>query len=103
MTFYAKRTDGNHADIRQAMRDAGCKVYDASGAGRGFPDTVVSTPDGRVLLVEIKMPNGKLTKAQVDFHRDFPVEIVRTVQQAVELVTDPDHDSHDETTYNELP
>jgi hypothetical protein len=103
MTLWAKRTDGNHADIRQAMRDAGADVEDMSGAGRGFPDTVVRTRDDRVLLVEIKTPTGKLTPAQVKFHQRFPVHIVRTVEEAVELVTDPDHDSHDETTYNELP
>ena len=104
MTLWARRVDGNHADIRQAMRDAGCKVYDLSGAGKGAPDTIVFNPTlDRLWLVEIKMPKGKLTKAQVDFHRDFPVEIVRTVEEAVELVTDPDHDSHDETIYNELP
>ena len=101
--MYAKRTDGNHAEIREAMRDAGATVEDLSGSGRGVPDTLVRTTDDRLLLVEIKTPTGKLTPAQVKFHKRFPVHIVRTVEQAVELVTDPDHDSRDETTYNELP
>ena len=87
MTLWAKRTDGNHAEIRQAMRDAGCKVFDLSGAGKGAPDTIVFNPTtGRLWLVEIKMPNGKLTPPQVDFHRDFPVHIVRSVEDAMELI-----------------
>lgn len=103
MTLWAKRTDGNHKDIRQAMRDAGCEVEDMSGSGKGFPDTLVYTADGRLLLVEIKMPKGTLTAAQVRFHARFPVHIVRTVEAAIALVADPDHDSHDEQTYDERP
>lgn len=103
MTLWAKRTDGNHADIRDAMREAGAEVEDMSGSGKGMPDTLVYTPDGRLLLVEIKMPKGTLTGPQVRFHARFPVHIVRTVEAALELVADPDHDSHDETTYNEIP
>ena len=103
MTIWAKRTDGNHAEIRTAMREAGCDVEDMSGAGKGFPDTVVYTPDKRLLLVEIKMPKGTLTAPQVRFHARFPVHIVRSVEAALELVSAPDHDSHDETTYQETP
>jgi len=103
MTLWAKRTDGNHAEIRDAMREAGAEVEDLSGSGRGIPDTLVYTTDGRLLLVEIKMAKGTLTKPQVRFHARFPVHVVRTAAEAVALVSDPDHDSHDETTYNELP
>lgn len=103
MTLWAKRTDQNHAEIRDAMREAGAEVEDLSGSGRGVPDTLVYTPDGRLLLVEIKMPKGTLTAPQVRFHARFPVHIVRTVKAALALVADPNHDSHDETTYNETP
>lgn len=89
MTLWAKRTDGNHAAIRDAMRKAGAEVEDLSGSGRGMPDTLVYTADGRLLLVEIKMPKGTLTAAQVRFHARFPVHIVRTVEAAVNLVTNP--------------
>ena len=89
MTLYAKRTDGNHADIREAMRDGGAEVEDMSGAGKGFPDTVVYTSDGRLLLVEIKMPKGTLTAPQVRFHARFPVHIVRSVDDALELIKTP--------------
>jgi hypothetical protein len=103
MTLWAKRTDGNHAEIRDAMRAAGAEVEDLSGSGKGMPDTLVYTADGRLLLVEIKMPKGTLTAPQVRFHARFPVHIVRTIEAALELVADPDTDSYDETTYQEIP
>jgi len=84
--MYAKRTDKNHAEIRDAMRDAGCEVEDMSGAGGGFPDTVVRTPDDRQLLVEIKTPTGKLTPAQVKFHARFRRHIVRSVEDALGII-----------------
>ena len=84
--MFARRTDGNHAEIRDAMRQAGATVEDLSGSGRGMPDTMVWTPDGRLLLVEIKLPKGTLTKAQVRFHARFPVHVVRTVEAAMKLI-----------------
>ena len=99
--MWAKRTDANHAEIRDAMRKAGAEVEDLSGSGKGMPDTLVWTPHTGLMLVEIKMPKGTLTAPQVRFHARFPVHIVRTVEEALELVADPDHDSHDETTYQE--
>ena len=99
--MWAKRTDQNHAEIRDAMRKAGAEVEDLSGSGKGMPDTLVWTPHTGLMLVEIKMPKGTLTAPQVRFHARFPVHIVRTLEAALALVADPDHDSHDETTYNE--
>lgn len=89
MTLWAKRTDGNHKDIRDAMREAGAEVEDMSGSGKGMPDTLVYTPDGRLLLVEIKMPKGTLTAPQVRFHARFPVHIVRSVEDALQLIKTP--------------
>ena len=87
MTLWAKRTDANHAEIRDAMRAAGATVEDMSGSGKGMPDTLVYTADGRLLLVEIKMPKGTLTAAQVRFHARFPVNVVRSVEEAIRLIT----------------
>lgn len=87
--MWARKTDQNHAAIRDAMRAAGAEVEDLSGTGKGMPDTLVYTADGRLLLVEIKMPKGTLTAAQVRFHSRFPVHIVRTVEAAINLVTKP--------------
>jgi len=101
--MFARRTDGNHAEIRDAMRQAGATVEDLSGSGKGMPDTLVFTADGRLLLVEIKMAKGTLTAAQVRFHARFPVHIVRSAADAIALVADPDHDSHDDQIYDEKP
>ena len=87
MTLWAKRTDANHAEIRDAMRAAGATVEDLSGSGKGMPDTLVYTADGRLLLVEIKMSKGTLTAAQVRFHARFPVHVVRSVEDAIRLIT----------------
>jgi len=84
--MFARRTDGNHAEIRDAMRQAGATVEDLSGSGKGMPDTLVYTADGRLLLVEIKMAKGTLTAAQVRFHARFPVHVVRSVEDALQLV-----------------
>lgn len=86
MTLWAKRTDANHAEIRDAMRAAGAEVEDLSGCGKGMPDTLVLTPDGRLLLVEIKTATGKLTAPQVKFHARFPVAVVRSAEDAVKLI-----------------
>ena len=86
MTLWAKRTDGNHAEIRDAMRAAGAEVEDLSGSGRGMPDTLVWTAHTGLMLVEIKMPKGTLTPPQVRFHARFPVHIVRTVDDALQII-----------------
>ena len=97
---YAKRTDDNHREVidafRKAMPDA--VLFDASGAGRGFPDTVVSWR-GINFLFEIKDPAKcpsarSLTDAQKEFHltwqgqvavvhtaADMCAEIARTLKK----------------------
>jgi hypothetical protein len=90
MTLWAKRTDGNHAEIRDAMRAAGAEVEDLSGSGKGVPDTLVWTPHTGLMLVEIKMPKGTLTAHQVRFHARFPVHIVRSVDDAMRLIQNAD-------------
>lgn len=48
------RRDANHAEVREILREEGCEVEDTGDAGNGFPDLVVKTPRGTVILVEIK-------------------------------------------------
>jgi hypothetical protein len=71
---YAKRTDSNHREVidafRKAMPDA--VLFDASGAGRGCPDTIVGWR-GMNYMFEIKDPAKcpsarSLTDAQKEFH-----------------------------------
>lgn len=74
----AARIDLNQPDIVQAFRDRGVSVRPMSAVGQGFPDLIVSL-DGFTMLVEIKMPDGKLTPEQKAFINVWgaPVAIVR--------------------------
>lgn len=86
----ARKTDANHSEIRQAMRDAGAEVHDLSGCGGGVSDTLVYTEATGLRLVEIKVKKGKLTPAQERFHARFPVAIVRSAEEALALLNPPE-------------
>lgn len=68
---YAKRTDSNHAEIRDALRKIGVGVHDASSAGAGIPD-LICVYRGVPYFVEVKdgeksPSRRKLTVFQVQF------------------------------------
>ena len=70
----AAKVDANHGEVISALRRAGCTVHDTSRLGGGFPDCIVSTPAGTLLLVEIKdgakPPSARqLTPAEAEFSR----------------------------------
>ena len=68
---YAKRTDGNHAEIRDGLRAAGYNVLDLSKAGCGVPDLLVISKAGASVFMEIKQPGCKLTEAERKFHQTY--------------------------------
>ena len=87
---YAKRTDDNHKDVvtefRKAMAEA--TVFDASGAGRGFPDLVIGWR-GKNYLFEIKDPEKPpsargLTDVQKEMHTNWQGQI-HVVHSAAEI------------------
>lgn len=83
------RTDAGHKAIVQALRKVGCGVLDLSRAGHGCPDLLVKThiPMTRLILMEVKEPNGKLTPDQKNFIDEWPeVVVVRSVTEALEAV-----------------
>lgn len=87
----AKRTDDNHKALVEEVRKwlPGCTVFDASGAGSGFPDLVVGWK-GRNYLFEVKDPDKptsrrKLTGAQEKFHAAWQGQVA-VVHTATELV-----------------
>src|SRR5688572_2834121 len=82
MTF-ARRTDANHATIRDAFRKLGCRVFDACRVGQGFPDLVVQY-GGMTLLVEVKTPKGSATDAQEA--SELMSKVVRNLDDVVEAV-----------------
>lgn len=87
------KVDGNHAEIVAAFRKAGWKVLSLAELGNGVPDLLVMRWEEhngnpfmtRWFLVEVKQPKGKLTKDQERFRAEWPVQVVRTVDDALSL------------------
>ena len=61
---YAARVDVCHSQVAQAFENCGWDVFDAKRMGQGFPDLLVHR-NGRLVLIEVKAPNGKLRTSQV--------------------------------------
>lgn len=84
------RTDQNQSGIVSALRQAHCRVFDLSQTGRGIGDLLVYRPTTSLLrLLEVKngeAKRGRLTPDQVEFHRDFPVTVVCTEDEALEAM-----------------
>lgn len=86
----AARTDENHREIIDGLRQRGYSVLDTSRLGDGFPDIVVGKA-GVTSLMEIKREKrrgriaGKLTAAQQDLMalwRGSTIHVVSTVEEA---------------------
>jgi hypothetical protein len=89
---YARRVDGNHAVIKKAFEQCGCSVVDLSRVGGGVADLLVAIPHFN-MLVEVKpvgvgIRKDKRGEKQRAFHAEWkgPKAVVRTVQEAAELV-----------------
>lgn len=89
MTRYAKRTDVNHAEIREGLRSAGYPVLDLSGCGNGVPDLAVLVAPAKSVFLEVKKDSKeRLTSAEETWFK-FNGErshIVWTLEQALEIV-----------------
>lgn len=89
MTRYGRR-DGNHAAIRDFLREVGWSVLDLGDRGDGCPDLLVGAAGVNVLL-EVKLPGreGDLEPAQVTFHTTWrgQVSVVSSCEVALDIVT----------------
>ena len=87
MTRYAKRTDANHAEIRDALRQMGFSVRDTSGIGNGYPDLTVTARAGRKVFLEIKVPGEerRLTAKEREWQAILSPDyhVVTTVEEAM--------------------
>jgi hypothetical protein len=87
MTRRAHKVDGNQAEIVAALRAVGATVQILSAVGDGCPDILVGR-NGRNYLMEIKVPGGKLTPDQVEWHCRWrgKAKIVESKQQALKVL-----------------
>lgn len=90
---FAKKTDGNHAAVRDGLRQRGYIVRDYSGVGEGVPDLAVLIRPGYSLLLEVKDPKKppsarRLTEAESEWLTYFGAitRTVLTVDQAVHQI-----------------
>ena len=84
------RTDSNHQQIVEELRQVGAVVQSLHQVGGGVPDLLVAYR-GRNWLFEVKTPTGTLTPDEAAWHREWAVRgqvaIVRTAEQAIEVIT----------------
>jgi Holliday junction resolvase len=89
MRYYRQKTDSNQAEIVRILRDKGCLIFDLSSVGEGCPDLLALNPQGQVILIEVKNPNGRdrLTPAQLKaIQCGWPIHVVKSVEDALALV-----------------
>lgn len=82
----AAKRDANEPLIVDYLEAAGCSVLKVNEAGK--PD-LVAFKSGRVWLIEIKQPKGKLRERQTAFQAKWtgpPIHVVRTVDEAAKLL-----------------
>lgn len=89
------KIDGNHAEIRNVLRDIGARVIDLSAVGSGCPDLAVLYR-GRTTWIEVKdgslsPSRRKLTPDQVRWHqtahaRGVKVRVVTCTDDAIRAV-----------------
>lgn len=92
---YAAKVDNNHGEIRDGLRDRGFVVSDFSHIGGGFPDLGVFL-ERETILLEVKTPKGKPTKAQKRFHALWKgrLYVVRSLVEALAVIGRSYADEH---------
>ena len=91
----ALKKDANYDEIRDEFLACGWGWTDSWRLGRGFPDGIAISPaiwgEPRVaVLIEVKDGYGKLTEAEVKFHRDYqgPLVIVHSPEEVWDVMAE---------------
>jgi hypothetical protein len=81
------KVDANQPEIVDALFAAGYRVQTLCLVGLGCPD-LLCAKDGRMWLLEVKVPGEKLRDSQRKWHQTWaaPVAVVETVEQALAAV-----------------
>ena len=82
-----RKKDSTHDAIVNALEECGAKVVDLHKLGGSVPDLFV-TVGTRFTFAECKSGRAKLTPGQADFAKEHPVKVLRSVAEAVQMVTD---------------
>lgn len=84
----AARIDRTQNRVVKAFRQAGCEVLLLHRVGQGCPDAAITKHRNKIIFVEIKDigKRDELTGQQIKFHALWPVYIVTTPEEAIELV-----------------
>lgn len=93
MSRYARRVDGNHKAIADALRQLGVKVRSTAALGDGFPDLFCGWR-GKLTVLEVKDPSQKpsarrLTDDERKFFEEwtgYPVFVVETLDEALKAI-----------------
>lgn len=80
----AAKRDANQPAIVDALRAAGVTVIELGAVGKGVPDLLCfRRATGLLRLLEVKSKVGRLTPAQLEWHKLVPVWVVRNVKEAL--------------------
>ena len=72
----SSRTDRTQPAIVDGLRRLGFGILDLHLSGRGAPDLLVCSPDGRqTVLAEVKSLGGRLRPAQVCWQANWPARV----------------------------
>lgn len=82
-----KKVDGIQPATVKALRKVGASVACTHEIGHGFPDLLVCYKN-ELTLMELKMPNGKLTPDEVRFHQTWrgKIYMVHSVEEALKAI-----------------
>lgn len=82
----AARVDDCQPEIVEALRKCGILVIIISGVGRGVPDLLWYNRYTRQMgLIDCKGEHGRLTPKQKELWALWPVEIAKTIEQALRI------------------
>lgn len=86
------KIDKCQPEIVAALRKAGATVQVLSTVGKGVPDLLVGYKMQNI-LIELKMPGGKLTPPQVKWHNEWlgDVFVVYSAEEAVKTIKEVAH------------
>jgi hypothetical protein len=87
INYTQSRTDANHTEIAGYLRQLRAQFVDTHHAGKGFPDFIMrQRRTGRLVGLEVKTEDGKLSPAQIKFREEYPWFPIIEVRNGTEVV-----------------